>query len=317
MTDSTPNVIPEPESTDATVDGSDPERQQPTGLSRRTLGAALLVAVIASLALAPVRGWAAQFLGAFRVNEIRAVPYDPAAMAELEKLAEAYEDVIVVESVDGVDPAGASVAAVSVPDLDAAAEVVAFPARLPQGAPPSGVRVEPGGELVLKVDGVRLSELAAELGVADDAVPAETGRIVVRTEAGYEVDLDDGRTTLRAIPAPMVEVPAGWDVDALGELFLAGLGMRPAAAAAVAATIDWGSTLVVPVPMGRAEAMDVAVDGVYGVYFDAHEGVRTSAEKLPAGKHTDLIVWQRDGVIYALTGSDGVDSLVAAANSLD
>jgi hypothetical protein len=129
------------------------------------------------------------------------------------------------------------------------------------------VRVAPGGTLLLRVDGAALASLAAAAGLEQGGIPARIDRFVVNTAPGFEAEWSgaDGHTILRAVPAPEVIVPEGWDPRTLGRLFLSALGMGPQEAAVAASRIDWGSALVVPVPRGVAEARDVAVDGVFGI----------------------------------------------------
>jgi hypothetical protein len=193
----------------------------------------------------------------------------------------------------------------------------------------------------LHVDGPRVHEVLAALGLDANAVPPEPAVVEVRTwdavtmrytAAGREV-------VYSAMPSPEVVLPSGWDPAALGRLYLTLLGVAPQEAEALAASIDWTSTLVLPVPVGEAEAAPVRVDGVDGVLFaSSWEGRSATArrehayrggEPAAAGGVTvrpepavdldtdgQLLLWQKDGVLYALAGSVGADELVALAGDL-
>jgi hypothetical protein len=278
----------------------------------------LLAAV---MVLSPVRSAGAHVLEQFRINQIRAVPFDPDVLNNLDQLAQEYADVVKIEAVDGVELGEAALAAVPVADIAAAADLTGFALRTPSGvAAPDEVRVEPGGMLRLHVDGARLRDLAAALGVDAASIPSEQGEILVETEPGVEAafQTDRGWVYLRSVPAPRLTLPAAWDVDTLGELFLAGLGMSPRQAGAMSEAIDWGSTLVIPVPLGEAAAVDVRVDGVYGVGLEAG---RTSARhageagRMSAASH--IVIWQKDGLVNAIAGTSSIEHLVAMADSLE
>lgn len=104
---------------------------------------------------------------------------------------------------------------------------------------------------------------------------------------------------LSQMPSPTVSAPPGLDVAALAEVGLRFTGMSAADARTFSHTIDWSSTLVVPVPRGSVDASEIAVDGVTGVLLQEH----LDDYHLPGY----TILWARDGRVYALTGS-GTDA---------
>jgi len=75
----------------------------------------------------------------------------------------------------------------------------------------------------------------------------------------------------------------------------------------MANSIDWTSTLVIPLPADAGKAREVSVDGVTGLLVeDARNPFRSSA-----------VLWERDGVLYFMSGSN-MDQrvLLDAADSL-
>ncbi len=104
---------------------------------------------------------------------------------------------------------------------------------------------------------------------------------------------------LTQMPSPTVSAPPGLDIAAMAELGLRFTGMSAADARTYSHTIDWSSTLVVPVPRGSVDASEIAVDGVTGVLLLQH----LDDYHLPGY----TILWAKDGRVYALTGS-GTDA---------
>ena len=80
-------------------------------------------------------------------------------------------------------------------------------------------------------------------------------------------------------------------------------------AAAFTSTVDWTSTLVVPIPSNAADYEQVSVDGVTGTLIQ-----RRSREGEPS---TFALLWVKDGIIYAISGR-GANSgqAIEMANSL-
>jgi hypothetical protein len=80
-------------------------------------------------------------------------------------------------------------------------------------------------------------------------------------------------------------------------------------AAAFTSTIDWTSTLVVPIPRNTASYEQVSVDGVTGTLIQ-----RPSREGEPT---TFALLWVKDGVIYAISAQGGnSNQAIEMANSL-
>jgi hypothetical protein len=90
---------------------------------------------------------------------------------------------------------------------------------------------------------------------------------------------------------------------ALGEALLRILGMDGRQARRLAQNIDWTNTLLLPVPENIASFSEVTVDGVTGIALSSINGRDTA------------LMWQKDGVVFVLSGGNVAD-LIEAANSL-
>ncbi|MDE3091812.1 MAG: hypothetical protein KGJ80_20760, partial [Chloroflexota bacterium] len=109
------------------------------------------------------------------------------------------------------------------------------------------------------------------------------------------------------IPSPSVDAPPILDVQQLAELGLQFTGMTKEQAHAYAQTVDWTSTLVVPIPRNAAQYKPVSVDSVSGYL------IQRPLDDAPQY----VIIWVKSGIIYAI-GGIGSDTSAALnmANSL-
>jgi hypothetical protein len=83
--------------------------------------------------------------------------------------------------------------------------------------------------------------------------------------------------------------------------------MKPDQARAFSQSVDWTTTLVVPIPRGAATYTSVTVDGTKGYLIQRpHDDAPEFA-----------IVWVKNGIIYAVGGlSSDTNSALELANSL-
>ena len=71
-------------------------------------------------------------------------------------------------------------------------------------------------------------------------------------------------TTLTQMPSPSISAPPGLDIPKISGAFLQVLGMSPEEAAQIAQTVDWTTTLVIPIPRYGTSYQEVVVDGLEG-----------------------------------------------------
>jgi len=78
----------------------------------------------------------------------------------------------------------------------------------------------------------------------------------------------------------------------------------------LAQTIDWSSTVVIPLPTDVARFREVTVDGVTGLLLE-------ETHKPGSGGNNSMILWQRADIIYAVAGNNvDVKLLLQVADSL-
>src|SRR5207247_8730316 len=83
-------------------------------------------------------------------------------------------------------------------------------------------------------------------------------------------------------------------------------GMSPAEARSFCQTVDWSSTLVVPIPRNSSSYETVTVDGVEGTLI---------TETLSQGNRYSLL-WIKNGVIHSLAGHGNSSDALSLAASL-
>ncbi len=104
-----------------------------------------------------------------------------------------------------------------------------------------------------------------------------------------------------------MNAPANVDIAQLAQIGLEFTGMTSDQAAAFTNSIDWTSTLVVPIPKNAATYQQLTVDGVTGTL------IQRPADDAPQF----VLIWIKNGIVYAI-GSLGTNSLqaIGMANSL-
>jgi hypothetical protein len=287
---------------------SDPRHDWP----RHALVAAAAVVAAAVLISVPgVRASVAQFVSLFRVVHVVAVPVDSNRLDRLQ--TENLEiGTLIGEHVEVLQDPGPPV---NVASLDQAATTAGMTLALPQWLPQNTQIIEMAvvGERVVRVtaSGQRLQQVMDALGINDLMVPAGLdGQIVnVRVPPVVMIRYDHGgrRSRLFQARAPQLTLPNSIDVRALGEIGLRILGLAPVEAKQFAQTIDWHSTLVMPVPPNATSFRQVSIGGHQGVVIQ-HQ----PRDQSP----TNTVVWSTPDRVLALVSIHGWEQVLEMANSV-
>lgn len=301
-------------------------------MPRAAWAALAVTAVLAvSLTFQPVRALAADLLGLFRVQQVTTLPVDVNSLQSLRENPTAGEAISQLFA-DSVKVTREETEARAVNTPDEAAALVGFNPRLPAEAPgQASYLVQPGTAFTFTVDKARADELLKMMGPGDLAVPAELDGAKVDVtlpdsllvsygscdgpRAGVDAsDPDDaaaaaslkGCLTLAQMPAPSVSTDAPVNLTELAAIGLQVMGMDEQQARQVAGSVDWATTLVIPIPRGQVSASEVNVDGVTGQLLTQTE------EGMPGF----TLVWVRAGMLYALTGFGDPQPALDLANGL-
>ena len=284
---------------------------------------AVIALLVVSLAFAPARAIANTFLGLFRVEQVRVVEISVQNMPGQLGSSSQFEyimsnDVHIQERGEPQE--------VSSPEE--ASALAGIPIRLPtQIEGQETLEVLPGGDVTFNVDLEQIRTVLRDIGRADIELPdsLDGATVFVDIQAGVqakygecEFDLEEHLkshrtargldcTTFLQIPSPTVSAPPGLDIVQIGEAFLQVTGMSPEEAADFARSVDWTTTLIIPVPRYGSEHEEVQVDGVTGTLIQQY------GYKMDDGY---LLIWVKDGILYALSGPGDSTVALEIASSL-
>ncbi len=295
------------------------------------LAAALVLILTLVLAFPGTRALADQLLSLFRVQQVAVVPVDFTGLTQLtgnQALGKQLSGLISSSLTVTQEPGGAQ----SVSDAASASSLAGFNVRLPQGLAPSQMYVTNAAAFSLTIDRAKTQALLNEAGRSDLALPASIDgeKVSIKIPASVSAAFGacpkpeenagaasaDGPIPGRRypdciifaqLPSPSVNAPADLDVAQLAQIGLEFTGMTREQAAAFTSTVDWTSTLVVPIPKNAATYQQVAVDGVTGTL------IQRPADDAPQF----ALMWVKGGIVYAISGL-GTNSQQALqiANSL-
>jgi hypothetical protein len=307
-------------------------------LMRFGASAALVIALI--LAFPATRALAGELLNLFRVQRVTVVQVDFTGLEQLDDQAGPDISQLISDSVTVNDEPGDPVNAATVEE---ASQLAGFNVRAPQGMTPSQISVMDGASFSLTIDRDKAQALLDEAGRTDLVLPREVDGADVsikipssvsiaygtcpepssENETAREIERESETTATRAelyadciifaqIPSPEVSAPASLDLAKLAQIGFEFTGMSPEDAAEFTSTVDWTSTLVVPIPQNATAQQQVAVDGVTGSLIE-----RTVEDGDDAPRFA--LFWVKDGIIYTIGGLGGETNAQTAleiANSL-
>ncbi|MFZ2098135.1 MAG: DUF4367 domain-containing protein [Anaerolineales bacterium] len=296
------------------------------------IGLAVVLILVIVLSVPATRTLAGQFLSLFRVQQVVVVPVDYTGMEQLtgnSALGNQFSQLIST-SITAEQKPGAPVTAT---DAAQASQLAGFTVRLPQGMSPSRISVEKSSAFSFRLDRAKVQALLNEAGRSDLVLPASIDGAEVSInipasvsvaygtcpEPGAQENDSDlslngsaGRrypdcVILAELPSPTVSAPADINIAQLAQIGFEFTGMTSDQAAAFTKTVNWTSSLVIPIPKNAATYEQVMVDGVTGTL------IQRPADDAPQY----ILVWIKDGIIYAISslGSNSQQA-IQMANSL-
>jgi hypothetical protein len=303
--------------------------------------AAVAVVVAILVGVNPVRTWAQRVLAMLRVQKIAVVTIDPTTLMSggesdsrpYKLISQFIADNVVVT----MDPGKPDI----IPNVAKAVHLAGYPIRTigSLGAPQS---IEINGETAFQmtINRDRIETLLDEVGRADIRIPESANGALIavhipktvismygdcpvrhrhatsdtpsHAEALAERKMErmasmnnNNCTYLVQAPSPTVSMPPELNVSEIAEAALQLAGMSPAEAHSFCQTVDWSSTMVVPIPRNTSSYETVSVDGVKGTLI---------TETFPQGNRYSLL-WIKNGVINSLAGhGNSSDALTLAAS---
>jgi hypothetical protein len=284
---------------------------------RTLLATAAGLAVVASLVLFPsVRASAQAFLDLFRVRQFTAVSFDATRLERFRKEGDSNSMLMFAKTEKLQDPGPPRVFTDAGAAGAAAGFAVRVPGLLPGGLVADTVTVSGAGAARMSVDTQKLRSLLEALDIRDVTVPDDLDGKSVTVHTTPIVFQQFHSATLHAhlaqAKSPEVELPAGLELNRLGAIGLRILGVSPADARRLATTIDWRSTLVVPVPVNAGSFREVTVHGQKGLLV-TQSGQNADGQRERVGA---VVMWTEGDQIYALGGDLARDELLQMAESV-
>jgi hypothetical protein len=288
-----------------------------------TLGVIGVLAI--SLSIPQVRVIANSFLGLFRVEQIEAVDVGVSLESlpdEMETNFRAVDNLIGDQlSVDKV------VQPIEVADISEAGALAGLQARMP--SLPEGethIYYQDSSAVRLVIDQERWQALLDAMGHDDFIIPksADGAEVVINIPSGVIVAIGDCQfneidevklghpdtedcTVFLQSTSPTIEAPPGVDINRAGQILLRTLGMSASEAEEFSATVNWATTLVVPVP-SDVEYRHITVEGVDAIFLE---------DELKGGKAVYTLLWLKDGMLQALIGDGTQADALRLVNSLE
>ncbi|HEV2117349.1 MAG TPA: zf-HC2 domain-containing protein [Terriglobales bacterium] len=293
---------------------------------------ALVCAVAVLLSVAPARTFAEKILAMLRVKRITVVSvYPPRTEARTDQrtakmLSQLISDNVVV-TMDAGKPQPQ-------PSAVAASKLAGFDVRtIGQLGTPQKILVNGEAAFQMTLNRDRMQAILQEAGRSDIQLPAAIDGALVavhiprtvftaygncpehvahhgppsqRPDGGLnEPTADNNCVFMVQAPSPTVSVPPNLNISQVAEAALELAGMSPAEAHSFCQTVDWSSTLVVPVPGNISSYQTVSVDGVTGTLIS-----------MPSDRNRYSLLWVKGGIIYSLNGHGDPNQALNLAASL-
>jgi hypothetical protein len=130
----------------------------------------------------------------------------------------------------------------------------------------------------------------------------------VRTGDKSDQQADATCVSLLELPSPIVSAPQEIDPAQIAQIALQFLGMNANDAANFTQTVDWTSTLVLPVVRGESKYEQVHVNG--------NEGALLRSANQRQSDHFSLM-WVDNGIVFALNGTGDDTTAINLASQLE
>jgi len=275
----------------------------------RPLAAAVVVVVAAAglFAFPSVRASAQSFLDIFRVRTFTPVAVDPDRFKALESERIDLERLISknIEVLQEAGPARDAANAAEAAGL--AGYALRQPSYVPPGFEPGAIRVSGEGAVRMTADASILREVLRLLDLNDVRIPAnlDGAQVQVHMPPVVQMRYVRGDRELRFMqsPSPDVRLPPAMDLEDLGEIALRIAGLSASEAHRLARTIDWHTTLLLPVPTTANAFRKVTVGSGEGLLIEARKGM-------------SAVMWADGEKVYAVTGNAFSAELLEMANSV-
>jgi len=277
-----------------------------------TVGVAAVLVLAIGLSFGPVRAAAGRFLSIFRVTRFETIAVTPDLIARVQEVIRQGFGLVRIGELGEVEfgtsgPRG-------LVSRDQAKQALGFPIRLPTHLPAGmelqGLKASPNATLSVTLDVEKANQLLRSLG-GETMLPQELDgeTFVLRVPASVEAQFG-GQGTLYVVQAksPELDIPGNASPAAVRDAVL-GLPFIPdSVKRQIRSVDDWQHTFLVPDVEGSTQ--EITVDGVAGVYVTVPEEYREEGL-------VNIMIWEKHGVVYAVTGQFSLDEALLIGNSME
>jgi hypothetical protein len=287
-------------------------RVAPAADLRRWFAAAASIAVVGfAFTLPPVQAAAEAFLDFFRVRQFTGVQFDPERLRSLE--GSGFRPEAILGDIEPLTTPQEPVPYATAAEAGAAAGIrVRTPAWVPFGYSSTGFMVSSEHAARITPNTAGLQALLDTLGLTDVELPEDLDGQVATVRIPPIVTQryvnDDRNVHVIQARSPDASFPAGLDLSKLAYAGLRVLGMSRDEAYRMSVTIDWRSTLVVPVPSQAAAYRPINVAG--------NEGLLIEGLAQDEGHAGGVLMWSTGDETFAVTGPVSGQELLEIAQTL-
>ncbi len=290
--------------------------------SMRTVSAFVaIIAVVLTVSLSPMRTVADDFLNQFRVQKFAAVtipmdmisPIQSAALsgltdADKQRLEEEFNKLGAFDTTFPYDKDSLP-APVTLDEAEAQFGDIDAPDDLPDGfdAVPNAYLTE-AGSASYALNTANAQALIDSLGLPIYSLPDAdvfptlefTANVSAAAILEYQ-DADGKKIIVGQMASPTLDIPEGVNMDDLREEILRFPGLPTDLVAQLRSIEDWETTLIIPIPEG-ATSDDITINGEPGLLIEHALG--------------SAVLWEKDGVLYAVIGQASDDEIRKVADSM-
>jgi hypothetical protein len=290
-----------------------PARQRP--MVRAAAIAATILLAVGAFQFPGVRAAARAFLDLFRVVNFAPVAFEPDRFKSLLSREDLDFPQIIGSQVEELKKPGPKRSVASAAAAGAAAGIrVREPTWLPVGMQRQSIEVRDDQQLRVTLSVQKMQSVLTAFGIDDLAVPeAIDGQaVIVHVPKVVAITYADGQRRVALLQAhrPEAAFPAGVDLATLAEIGLRMLGMESSEAHRFAQSVDWHTTLIVPVPADVAVFHQVDVQGNAGLLIERSSRATGRRHWLES-----RLLWSSGDSVFALMGNVHSPELFEMAQS--
>ena len=284
--------------------------------------AAGIALVVALFTVPAVRVAAQNALDLFRVRTFAAVEVDQSRLDQLRAIHDQLGQDPASLVFDHQEVLQQPAQPMDYPSADLAGNAAGLPnLRQPRGALPNGLHftkatVSGEGAARMSVNTEKLRKVVEMLGLTDVRIPAglDGQQVTVHKPAVVMQEFEGATNHMSLVESlsPEVSLPPGTDMRQLGEIGLRVLGLEADEARRVASSIDWKSTVVVPVPPTAESFRQVHVNGQTGLLIRFGQTDENGKRR----KSGALLLWTEGERVLAMRSDLPSDVILDVAQSL-